>query len=225
MNYRQPFEGEYPITQGFGKTEYNPNHTGIDYGCPTGTPILASEAGTVIYAGWRNGGYGYCVFIQHADGNITIYEHLLDNIPVKVGETVRRSQVIGYSGSTGNSTGPHLHFEMRDPSGKAINPLTMLHSSIEPGQGINKPPMKPAPAPLKGADQLGEKVEVVCTLGAKGWYDNFTKYDIFPQGTDLTYTGKTKERNGYTYCEVYPAPRLFWVAVNDGDTQILDDRE
>ena len=222
MNYRQPFEGDYGISQGFGKTEYNDNHTGIDYLCPSGTPILASEAGTVIYAGWRNGGYGYCVFIQHSDGNITIYEHLQKDIPVTVGESVRRSQLIGYSGSTGNSTGPHLHFEIRDTSGKALNPLTMLHSSIEPPTGITPQATKPK---LKDADQLGANVEVVCTLGAKGWYDNFTKYEVFPQGTDLTYTGKTKEHNGYTYCECYPQPKLFWVAVNDHDTQILDNRE
>lgn len=220
MEYRQPFEGSYGISQGFGKTEYNDNHTGIDYLCPSGTPILASESGTVIYAGWRTGGYGYCVFIQHPDGNITIYEHLLKDIPVTVGEHVSRSQVIGYSGSTGNSTGPHLHFEVRDPSGKAINPMTILHSSIEPSTGGNKP----SPSPLKNPDQLGEKVEVVCTLGAKGWYDNFQKYDIFPQGTDLTFTGNTAHHNGYTYCECYPSTRMFWVAVNDGETQILDNR-
>lgn len=221
LNYRQPFTGDYGISQGFGKTEYSDNHTGIDYLCPAGTPILASEAGTVIYAGWRNGGYGYCVFIQHSDGNITIYEHLQKDIPVVVGETVRRSQVIGYSGSTGNSTGPHLHYEMHDSTGKAIDPMTMLHSSIDQPVGVTKP----SPSPLKGPDQLGEKVEVVCTLGAKAWYDDFRKYDIFPQGTDLTYTGKTVEHNGYTYCECYPLPRMFWVAVNDGDTQILDNRK
>ena len=224
MNYRQPFEGDYGISQGFGKTEWSANHTGLDYLTPAGTPVLASEQGTVIYAGWRDGGYGYCVFIQHPDGYITIYEHLLKDIPVKVGEQVRRSQVIGYSGSTGNSTGPHLHFEIRDASGKAVNPLTMLHSSIEPPTGA-KPDQFGKPEQLKGADQLGANVEVICTLGAKGWYDDFSKYDIFPQGTDLTYTGKTKEHNGYTYCECYPQPKMFWVAVNDHDTQILDNRE
>ena len=221
MEYRQPFEGEYGISQGFGKTEYNDNHTGIDYLCPAGTPVLASEKGTVIYAGWRNGGYGYCVFLQHPDGMITIYEHLQKDIPVTVGESVRRSQVIGYSGSTGNSTGPHLHFEMHDASGKAINPMTMLHSSIEPSTGgTPKPEAKPV---LKGADALGNKVEVICTLGAKGWNSDFTRYEIFPQGTKLTYTGQTKEHNGYQYCQCYPEPQMFWVAVNDHETQILEN--
>lgn len=224
MEYRQPFEGSYGISQGFGKTEYNDNHTGIDYLTPAGTPVLASEKGTVIYAGWRNGGYGYCVFIQHPDGNISIYEHLQKDIPVTVGETVRRSQVIGYSGSTGNSTGPHLHFEVRDASGKAINPMTILHSSIEPSTGGTTKPEAVKPA-LKGADALGNKVEVICTLGAKGWNNDFTRYEIFPQGTKLTYTGQKKEHNGYQYCQCYPEPQKFWVAVNDHETQILANED
>ena len=143
--YRQPFTGDYPITQRFGKTEYSEKHTGIDYGCPSDTPILASEAGEVIYAGWRNGGYGYCVFIHHNDGNTTIYEHL-NKVCVSVGQKVSQSQIIGYSGSTGNSTGPHLHFEVRDAEGKPFDPMLLpLHSSIE--QPIES-------HQLKGADTL-----------------------------------------------------------------------
>ena len=229
MSYRQPFKGDYGISQGYGDKDTSAFHTGIDYLCPLGTPILASEAGTVIYAGWRNGGYGNCVFIQHADGMITIYEHL-EKVTVSAGQDVRKGQVIGYSGSTGNSTGPHLHFEMRDANGKTINPLTMLHTVDDSiGQTVtdshaSEDKTDPAPA-LKGAKALGPDVEVICTLGAKGWYANFNGYTVFPQGTDLTYTGKTCERNGYTYCEVYPEPKKYWVAVNDGVTQILDNRE
>ena len=218
MYYRQPDAGSYPISQGVGQTEWSKNHTGIDYLCPTGTPVLASESGTVIFAGWKDGGYGYTVFIRHSDNNVTIYEHLLKDIPVKVGQVVVRSQVIGYSGSTGNSTGPHLHFEMRDANNKTLNPMHYLHSSVE--QPI--PESKPV---LKGADQLGEKVKIVCPAGAKAWYDDFSKFDVFPQGTDLTCTGKTVEHNGYVYCECYPQPKMYWVAVNDHDTQILDNRE
>ena len=126
ITYRRPFAGDYPITQRFGETYTDRNgHTGIDYGCPTGTPILASASGTVTYAGWKNGGYGYCVFITHPDGNVTIYEHLLSNIHAVVGEKVQQGDVIGYSGSTGNSTGPHLHFEVRDENGKAFDPMAL----------------------------------------------------------------------------------------------------
>ena len=124
MQYRQPFEGEYPISQEYGKTPYNANHTGIDYACPAGTPILASEAGTVMQAGWLYGGWGECVIIQHADGIATLYAHL-SQVVVKVGEHVERSQIIGYSGSSGNSTGPHLHFEVI-VNGSTKNPINYL---------------------------------------------------------------------------------------------------
>ena len=217
MYYRQPFSGDYPITQGYGETVTSSFHTGIDYGCPANTPILASETGMVVKAGWDNTGYGNFVIILHPDGNATLYAHL-NKINVTPGMMVNKGQVIGYSGSTGNSTGAHLHFEARhkwDDYKSHFDPMTLpLHSEID----------NPAP-PLKDADQLGQKVEVVCAAGAKAWNSTFQYYDIFPQGTDLTYTGKTKERNGYTYCEVYPAPRLYYVAVNDGTTQILDNRE
>lgn len=225
MSYRQPFRGDYPITQGFGRTEYNPNHTGIDYGCPTGTPIYASADGTVFYTGWKDGGYGNCVFIKHPDGFVTIYEHL-SKVSVTVGQTVKQGQTIGYSGSTGNSTGPHLHFEIRNADAKPVNPLTMLMSvddSITP-----VPTPTPAPNPekpaLKGADALGHDVEVVAPAGAWGWNADFTRrVTAFPEGTKLTFTGKTTQRLGYTYCEVYPEPVKYWVAVNDGDCQILDN--
>ena len=217
MNYRQPFEGEYGISQGFGKTEYNAHHTGIDYLCPADTPVLASESGTVIYAGWRNGGYGNCIFIKHPDGNVTVYEHL-NKVGVSVGQKVKRSQVIGYSGSTGNSTGPHLHFEMQDKDGVPFDPMTMLHSSIEA-------PVTDKPK-LKGADELGHDVEIVAPAGAWGWNKDFSRrVTVFPDGTKLTFTGNTAQRLGYTYCECYPEPVKYWVAVNDGETQILDNVE
>ena len=223
MNYRQPFEGSYGISQGYGEKDTNPKgHTGIDFLCPLGTPVLAAESGTVLYAGWKDGGYGYCVYIQHPDGNTTIYEHLLSTIPVKVFQHVEKSQIIGYSGTTGNSTGPHLHFEVRGPDGKTIDPMTLLHSSVEPAVsgGASKPSAQ-TPPPLKEPGDLGQNVEVICTAGAKAWDPDFTKYEVFPQGTDLTFTGKTCEHFGYTYCQCYPAPRLFWVAVNDHTDQIL----
>lgn len=222
MDYRQPFDGYYGISQGFGPSEWSKNHTGIDYLCPTGTPVLASEKGTVIWAGWKDGGYGYVVFIKHPDDYVTVYEHLLKDIPVQVGQKVSRSQMIGWSGSTGNSTGPHLHFEMRDASNKAVNPMYYLHSSIE--QPI------PAPKPvLKEADELNEHVEVVCSDGAKVFNPDWTmKYAGFPQGTQLHFTGKTAKQPGfpdYTYCEVYEEPQKYYVAVHDGRTQILDNSE
>ena len=219
MDYRQPFEGDYPITQGYGEKDTSAFHTGIDYACPTDTPILASEAGTVLTAGWLNGGWGYAVIIQHSDGNATLYAHL-NRIAVKVGERVKRSQVIGYSGSTGNSTGPHLHFEARHRATdytSHFDPMDLpLHSSVE----------NPIEGHLHGAESLGADVVIVAPAGAWGWNADFSKrVTVFPCGTKLTFTGKVTERLGYQYCECYPEPVKYWVAVNDHDTQILDNQE
>ena len=84
-------------------------HSGEDIGAPSGTPILAADGGSVILAGW-NGGYGNCVMISHGDGRVTLYGHM-SSIAVSYGQAVTQGQVIGYVGSTGLSTGPHLHFE------------------------------------------------------------------------------------------------------------------
>ncbi len=100
-----------------GERDY---HKGVDWAVPTGTAIRAAGTGTVISAGW-NGSYGYCVIIQHADGKETRYAHL-SKILVKKGEKVKQSQKIALSGNTGNSTGPHLHFEVR-VNGTPVNPL------------------------------------------------------------------------------------------------------
>lgn len=96
------------------------NHKGIDIAFPTGTQVLACESGTVTTAGW-NGGYGNCIIIDHGGGVSTIYGHL-SSIGVKKGQKVLRGQVIGKVGSTGNSTGPHLHLGVT-VNGAFQNPL------------------------------------------------------------------------------------------------------
>jgi murein DD-endopeptidase MepM/ murein hydrolase activator NlpD len=90
-------------------------HTGIDLGTPIGSPVLAAFTGTVISADWM-GGYGNVVLIQHSDGLRSLYGHLSRPM-VRPGQVVHQGTVIGLSGSTGNSTGPHLHFEMRRLTG------------------------------------------------------------------------------------------------------------
>ncbi len=96
-------------------------HSGIDYAAPYGTSILAAEDGTVLTAGW-NSGYGYCVTVNHGGGYVTLYGHC-SSLLVTAGQKVKRGQTIAKVGSTGNSTGNHLHFEVRvngspvDPSG------------------------------------------------------------------------------------------------------------
>lgn len=96
-------------------------HEGVDIAADTGTPILAADTGMVSFAGW-SGGYGYLVKIDHGGGKATWYGHQ-SRIAVSVGDEVSKGDVIGYVGSTGNSTGPHLHFEVY-LGGGTVNPLS-----------------------------------------------------------------------------------------------------
>ncbi|MFI0960008.1 transglycosylase family protein [Streptomyces sp. NPDC021080] len=103
-------------------------HTGVDFPVPTGTSVAAVAAGHVVGAGW-GGSFGYQVVIRHADGRYTQYGHL-SAISVKAGQSVVSGQRIGRSGSTGNSTGPHLHFEVRTGPGfgSDIDPVAYLRA-------------------------------------------------------------------------------------------------
>ncbi len=98
-------------------------HTGIDIAAPYGTPIKAAASGTVTMAAWY-GGYGNCTIIDHGDGLSTLYAHQ-SSFKVSGGQTVAQGQLIGYVGSTGLSTGPHLHFETR-VNGEPVDPMRYL---------------------------------------------------------------------------------------------------
>ena len=111
-----------PVTSPFGY-RWGKLHAGIDIGCGYGTPIHAAKAGTVIFAGQMSG-YGNVVVIDHGGGFSTLYGHQ-SRIAVHDGQDVAQGQVIGYSGNTGHSTGPHLHFETR-VSGNPQNPRQYL---------------------------------------------------------------------------------------------------
>jgi murein DD-endopeptidase MepM/ murein hydrolase activator NlpD len=119
---------EFSITSGFGNRLHPISgdlrfHAGIDFATPNGTPVKASVQGIVAFAGWH-GGYGKTVIIQHRDAYETLYAHL-DEILVNSGDRVAQGKVIGLSGSTGYSTGPHLHFEIRSHQ-VAHNPMDYL---------------------------------------------------------------------------------------------------
>lgn len=105
-------------------------HKGIDYSAPTGTPIRAVGAGVVIGAGYlgSEGGYGKITIIRHVGGIYSAYAHQ-SRVAVSAGERVKAGEIIGYVGSTGHSTGPHLHFEIRTaPHGGQINPVRWMRS-------------------------------------------------------------------------------------------------
>ena len=165
------------------------------------------------------------MIIRHSDGNGTLYAHL-KALGVRVGELVERGQPVGYSGSTGNSTGPHLHFEARrEPRNylSHFDPMKLPLHSVDDSV-TQKPQPVTQPKKLKGADELGERVQVVAPNGAWAWSPNFDKRQtVYLNGQKLYFTGKTTQRNGYTYCEVYPEPVKYWVAVHDNDCQILDN--
>ncbi|HET6474650.1 MAG TPA: peptidoglycan DD-metalloendopeptidase family protein [Thermoleophilia bacterium] len=117
-----------PITSPFGWRihpilRYRKFHTGLDFGVGYGTPIRASDGGTVIYATWM-GGYGNVIIIDHGNGLSTLYAHQ-SSLAMGTGARVTRGQTVGYVGSTGFSTGPHLHFEVR-VNGNPVDPMGYL---------------------------------------------------------------------------------------------------
>jgi murein DD-endopeptidase MepM/ murein hydrolase activator NlpD len=130
---RKPLGGQLEMTSPFGVRIdpffHQPSmHTGMDFRANVGDAIYATAAGTVVKAGW-DGGYGQMVEIDHGDGLATRYGHM-SQIGVRVGQRVRAGQVIGRVGSTGRSTGPHLHYETR-VNGEAVNPGRFLAAGIK----------------------------------------------------------------------------------------------
>ena len=123
----------YLSTMGYYWNNGNPSQHGtrsnrwnaFDIAGTAGTKIVSVEAGKVVEAGWNNGGFGYCVTIEHANGLRSLYGHLQSAPLVSVGQTVNKGQLLGYMGSTGNSSGTHLHIELYNPVNYAqvVNPF------------------------------------------------------------------------------------------------------
>lgn len=121
-----PVSGEITSPYGYrvhpiwGTTIY---HSGIDIGVDEGTPVHAADSGVIVWSGWM-GGYGYAVVIDHGNGLSTLYGHNSE-LAVDEGKSVSKGQVVAYAGSTGNSTGPHVHFEVRE-NGDPVDPMGYL---------------------------------------------------------------------------------------------------
>jgi murein DD-endopeptidase MepM/ murein hydrolase activator NlpD len=135
--YRKPVVGEVEFTSGFG-VRTDPflgrpaMHTGLDFRAQIGDPVRATANGKVVSAGW-SGGYGRMVEIDHGNGLATRYGHLSE-INVRVGDIIKIGQVVGEVGSTGRSTGPHLHYETRI-DGEAVDPQKFLRAGVRLSAG------------------------------------------------------------------------------------------
>jgi murein DD-endopeptidase MepM/ murein hydrolase activator NlpD len=130
---RKPLTGSLDVVSGFGVrsdpfTRSAAMHTGLDFQSQTGTPVHVTANGTVKAAGW-SGGYGKAIDVDHGNGYVTRYGHL-SAIDVKVGQTVKAGQIIGKVGSTGRSTGPHLHYETRIGR-EAVDPERFLRAGAK----------------------------------------------------------------------------------------------
>lgn len=180
MNFLYPVPSSSIVTQSFAEhvhaarvNNWQNYNGGIDWAVPTGSPVVAAQSGKVTQVRNDATGYGHHVRIQHEGGYLTIYAHLMDSA-VRVGDKVHAGEVIGRSDNTGNSTGPHLHFELRrnniavDPAPLLVHVITPdgqeRPEPIDPGGGITgggfptgEPPITGEP-PVTG-EPLGEEPE------------------------------------------------------------------
>jgi peptidase M23-like protein/putative peptidoglycan binding protein len=148
VRFLRPVAG--PTGDGFGVDRGDHLHSGIDFPVPEGTPVGAAGVGAVIFAGYNSGGYGNLVVVQHRLGYTSWYAHL-SSIAVSSGQAVDGGSRIGYVGSTGNSTGPHLHFEVRRYD-TPIDPAPLLLSTV-----AARPAAGARPGPSGGCDDLGPR--------------------------------------------------------------------
>lgn len=227
ITFRQPFEGSYPITQSFGEvidgvTYKNKPHTGVDYGCPSGTEILASADGTVIKVGYEKNGYGNYVIILHGDGSGTLYAHL-HKVYTYQGAKVKQGDPIGLSGATGYVTGPHLHFEYRreaDKNDTAEDPVAHLQSVLDAD------PNKYTPEPeQRKFDSVHDGIcIVVCDVANVRCHCDMTRViDSLKKGSVIVIGNKVTMYNGLPYRDYYDPRHNCWLRIAEHDNwdQIL----
>lgn len=197
--YLIPYNGNFKITSHFGRRG-GANHNGIDLGMPIGTPIFASKAGKVLKAGVDTKGINYgggkIIMLEHPDGTATNYFHL-DDWSVKTGDNVRQGQQIGLSGNTGGSTGPHLHFEIKE-GGKYKDPIFVIN-----GSGGNSAPPSVASANASVGGSTASSSSGASTGGsseAQAMIRSLDKDGIY-RVIKLEYQGDTRENDWYVHFE------------------------
>ncbi len=126
QGYVLPAKGEFSSKFGW---RWGRMHRGVDVAGPVGTPIVAAAAGKVVSAGWNYDGFGNRVEILHPDGTVTLYAHT-NKVLTKVGKKVRQGELIAEMGSTGNSTGPHLHFQVHPKGKEAVDPMSFIGKQL-----------------------------------------------------------------------------------------------
>lgn len=222
IQFRQPFRGDYAITLDYGETfpplytDESP-HRGIDYGCPSFTPVLASADGTVTTVGNLEVGYGKYIKIFHDDQYETLYAHL-SRIDVKYGQKVKRGNQIGVSGNSGNSTGPHLHFEVRK-NGIPVDPKPLMMNEID-GYPANYSPVEKTDFEKVTAGLC----EIVCDVANVRCHCDMSRVIGTRKKGDIISIGdKVTMWNGLPYRDYYDAEYKCWlrIAEHDPETQMI----
>lgn len=230
ITFRQPFRGDYPITLDYGEafpplyTHESP-HPGIDYGCPEGTEILACADGRITVTGRQKMGYGTYIVLNVVDGRdnyFITYAHL-SSILVNDGQTVKRGDIIGLSGNTGTSTGPHLHFEVRK-NNIVIDPKTMLRNEID-SYPSNYTPMQKNPEfePVRAGFCM-----VVCDAANVRCHCDMSRVmGVRKKGDVIAIADEVTMYNGLPYRDYYDPEYKCWLRIAEHDpyTQMIVNTE
>ena len=209
--YMWPAQGD--ITQGFKAT-----HEGLDIAGPSGTPIVAAASGEVTFAGWGDDGLGNSIELQHSDGSVTVYGHN-KRLLVRKGQQVRQGQVIAEMGTTGNSTGSHLHFEIYPDGFQAADPFPRLPPLVS-GEIPAPQPIANAPEPLNFAPPTSMSVWTggICSDEAviEGETANFLVNVCLENGR-LFYLGQSKQNPTVTVRLPARSTRDGWYRADNGN--------
>lgn len=222
LSYRQPFVGVYAITQEFGEKVTSKFHTGIDYACPLGTQIIASCDGIIQQIGYDENGYGHYIIIRPTGTVIGILCAHLSEVLCVQNQEVAQGDLIGLSGNSGNSTGAHLHFEVRSQWDKADSyfspyslPLIMV---------TTEPVVNTAEKTTFIAETLPDNISQAIVSAP----DGANLRDEYLNWIGVIYPGTTIDLSGEKRTDGKIVRRAVvirgWLAENDGETQILTNK-